>query len=81
MFRLDKHTALVYLITLRKLKRLISSNIGHMEQFQLGMYDPRNVDDITYWFITTVAREGILSKFMISNDEYLVQFAYVKDVV
>lgn len=46
-----------------------------------GMYGPRNVDDVAYWFIITVAKGGILSKFMIGNGEYLVQFAHVRDVV
>ena len=46
-----------------------------------GMYGPRNLDDVAYWFITTLAKGGVLSKFMIEGGEYLVQFAHVKDVV
>jgi len=46
-----------------------------------GIYGPGNVDDVSYWFIMTVARGGILSKFMIGEGEYLTQFAHVRDVV
>lgn len=46
-----------------------------------GIYGPRNVDDVSYWFITSYAEGGLASKVKIGLGESLVQFAHVKDVV
>ncbi|AKG38518.1 hypothetical protein MA03_03395 [Infirmifilum uzonense] len=46
-----------------------------------GIYGPRNVDDVSYWFITSYAKGGLASKVKIGSGENLVQFAHVKDVV
>lgn len=46
-----------------------------------GIYGPRNVDDVAYWFIMAVAKGGLFSKFMVGSGEYLVQFTHVNDVV
>lgn len=62
-------------------KELGNSGLEYTIVRPSGMYGPRNVDDVAYWFIMTVAKGGILSKFMIGNGEYLVQFAHVRDVV
>lgn len=44
-----------------------------------GLYGPQNVDDISYWFITSFANGGIYSKFKVGSGESLVQFTHVKD--
>lgn len=62
-------------------KELGNSGLEYTIVRPSGMYGPRNVDDVAYWFIMAVARGGVLSKFMIGNGEYLVQFAHVRDVV
>jgi len=46
-----------------------------------GIYGPRNVDDVAYWFITTYAKGGLASKIIVGSGTNLVQFAHVKDVV
>ncbi|MEM2136918.1 MAG: NAD(P)-dependent oxidoreductase [Candidatus Methanomethylicia archaeon] len=45
-----------------------------------GLYGPGNINDVSYWFITSVAKGGILSKLMIGDGNALVQFAHVDDV-
>jgi len=45
-----------------------------------GIYGPRNVNDVSFWFITSFAN-SIASRFMIGNGESHVQFVHVKDVV
>jgi len=46
-----------------------------------GIYGPRNVDDVSYWFITGFAKNSIVSKFIVGSGKNLVQFAHVKDIV
>ncbi len=45
-----------------------------------GIYGPRNVNDVSYWFITSFAN-SIASRFMIGNGSSHVQFVHVDDVV
>ena len=46
-----------------------------------GIYGPRNVDDVAYWFITSYAKGGLASMVKVGTGENLVQFTHVKDVV
>jgi len=46
-----------------------------------GIYGPRNVDDVAYWFITSYANGGLASLVKVGSGNNLVQFAHVKDVV
>ncbi|MGB9727617.1 MAG: NAD-dependent epimerase/dehydratase family protein [Nitrososphaeria archaeon] len=46
-----------------------------------GIYGPRNVNDVSYWFITGFAKNSLTSKFIVGSGNNLVQFAHVKDVV
>ncbi len=46
-----------------------------------GIYGPRNVDDISYWFITAFARNALPTRIIVGDGRNLIQFAYVKDVV
>jgi len=45
-----------------------------------GIYGPRNLDDVSYWFITTFAN-SIASKFIIGDGKKVLQFVHVYDVV
>ncbi len=45
-----------------------------------GIYGPRNVNDVSYWFITSFAN-SIASRFMIGDGSSQVQFVHVNDVV
>ncbi len=46
-----------------------------------GIYGPRNVNDVSYWTITSFAKNSIGTRFIIGSGENLVQFVHVKDVV
>jgi dihydroflavonol-4-reductase len=45
-----------------------------------GIYGPRNVDDVSFYFVTSFAN-SIASKFIVGTGKNLVQFVHVKDVV
>lgn len=45
-----------------------------------GIYGPRNVNDVSYWFITSFAN-SFASRFMIGDGRSHVQFVHVEDVV
>lgn len=45
-----------------------------------GIYGPRNLDDVSYWFIITFAK-SIASRFMIGSGKKVLMFVHVKDVV
>ncbi len=45
-----------------------------------GIYGPRNVNDVSYWFITSFAN-SMASRFMIGDGSSHVQFVHVDDVV
>jgi dihydroflavonol-4-reductase len=44
-----------------------------------GIYGPSNVDDVSYYFITSF--KGFASKFIIGSGKNLIQFVHVEDVV
>lgn len=46
-----------------------------------GVYGPGNVDDVSYWFIMSLARNSPLSWFIAGSGESLIQFVHVSDVV
>jgi dihydroflavonol-4-reductase len=45
-----------------------------------GIYGPRNLDDVSYWFITSYANTWA-SKIMVGSGKRVLQFAHVEDVV
>jgi dihydroflavonol-4-reductase len=45
-----------------------------------GIYGPRNLDDVSYWFITSYANTSA-SKIMVGSGKRVLQFAHVEDVV
>ena len=44
-----------------------------------GIYGPRNVDDISYYFITSCAKNSIPTRILIEHGAAYVQFVHVKD--
>ncbi len=46
-----------------------------------GVYGPGNVDDVSYWFIMSQARGGVLSRFIVGSGLSSIQFVHVEDVV
>lgn len=45
-----------------------------------GIYGPRNIEDVSYWFITTFAN-SLASRMIIGDGKKVLQFVHVKDVV
>jgi dihydroflavonol-4-reductase len=54
--------------------------IEHVILRPAGVYGPRNLDDVSYWFITTFAKTTA-SKFIIGDGKKVLQFVHVSDVV
>jgi len=46
-----------------------------------GIYGPRNVNDVSYWTITSFANNDFGTRFLIGSGNNLVQFCHVDDVV
>jgi nucleoside-diphosphate-sugar epimerase len=44
-----------------------------------GIYGPGNVDDISYWFIVSFARNSLATKFLVGGGRNLLQFVHAKD--
>ena len=45
-----------------------------------GIYGPRNIDDVSYWFITSFAN-SVASKMIIGDGKKVLMFVHVEDVV
>jgi len=46
-----------------------------------GIYGPRNLDDIAYFFITSYAKNTLPTRILIEHGTSFVQFVHVKDAV
>jgi dihydroflavonol-4-reductase len=57
-----------------------AKGIEHVILRPSGIYGPRNVDDVSYWFIITFAK-SIASKFIIGDGKRVLQFVHISDVV
>ena len=44
-----------------------------------GIYGPRNLDDISYYFITSSAKNSLPTRILIEHGAAVVQFVHVKD--
>ncbi|HVP22781.1 MAG TPA: NAD-dependent epimerase/dehydratase family protein [Conexivisphaerales archaeon] len=44
-----------------------------------GLYGPGNVDDVAYWFIVSIAKNSLATKFLVGAGRNLVQFVHAKD--
>jgi len=47
----------------------------------VGVYGPRCVDDVAYYFMVNLARGSLFTRFIAGSGETLIHFIYVKDVV
>ncbi|MBU7025719.1 MAG: NAD-dependent epimerase/dehydratase family protein [Theionarchaea archaeon] len=47
----------------------------------VGVYGPRCINDVSYYFMMHVAHNSVLTKFIVGSGETLVDFVFVKDVV
>jgi nucleoside-diphosphate-sugar epimerase len=58
-----------------------ASGIGWTIIRPSGFYGPGNVDDVAYWFITSFARNSVVTRFMVGSGMNLVQFVHARDAV
>jgi dihydroflavonol-4-reductase len=47
----------------------------------VGVYGPRCIDDVSYYFMVHAAHNSVLTRFVAGSGENLVDFVFVKDVV
>lgn len=47
----------------------------------VGVYGPRCVNDVSYYFMVHLSRNSFLTKFIAGSGNNLVHFVYVKDVI
>jgi len=80
----DPHPAFDYgrskLMAEEVVRRFERSGLRYTILRPSGIYGPRNVNDVSFWFITSFAN-SIASRFMIGKGKSHVQFVHVKDVV
>ncbi len=60
--------------------RSFEGRVDHTILRPSGIYGPRNLEDVSYYFVTSFAN-SIASKFIVGSGENLVQFVHVRDVV
>ncbi|MGA2239848.1 MAG: NAD(P)-dependent oxidoreductase [Candidatus Bathyarchaeia archaeon] len=44
-----------------------------------GIYGPRNIDDISYYFITSCARNSLATRMLVDHGSAVVQFVHAED--
>ncbi|HXZ98428.1 MAG TPA: NAD(P)-dependent oxidoreductase, partial [Candidatus Acidoferrum sp.] len=44
-----------------------------------GIYGPRNLDDVSYYFITSCAKNSLATRILIDHGSAVVQFVHAKD--
>jgi dihydroflavonol-4-reductase len=47
----------------------------------VGVYGPRCVDDVSYYFMVHMARNSLFTKFIAGSGKNLIDFVFVRDVV
>jgi len=65
-------------------EKVVRSYCGSIEYSIIrpsGIYGPRNVNDVSYWFITAFAKNALPTRIIVGDGKNLIQFAHVKDVV
>jgi len=68
------------LLAEQTIRDLASKGLSYTIVRPSGLYGPGNVNDVSYWFITSFAKGGFISKFKIGDGETLIQFAHADDV-
>jgi len=62
------------------LREQASNGIEHTVIRPSGIYGPRNLEDISYWFITAFGG-SVMGRFVLGDGRRLLQFVHVDDVV
>lgn len=57
-----------------------AKGVDHVILRPSGIYGPRNLEDVSYWFITTFAN-SFASRIIIGDGRKVLQFVHVEDVV
>jgi len=60
--------------------RSFEGRVDHTILRPSGIYGPRNLEDVSYYFVTSFAN-SMASKFIVGSGDNLVQFVHVRDVV
>lgn len=47
----------------------------------VGVYGPRCINDVSYYFMVHLARNSLLTRFVAGSGENLVDFVFIKDVI
>jgi nucleoside-diphosphate-sugar epimerase len=68
------------LLAEQKIREIAANGLSYTIIRPSGLYGPGNVNDVSYWFITSFAKGGFFSKFKIGSGKTLIQFAHVDDV-
>ncbi len=64
----------------RAIRESGAEGLEHIILRPSGIYGPRNLEDVSYWFITTFAN-SFASRFIIGDGKKVLQFVHVQDVV
>jgi nucleoside-diphosphate-sugar epimerase len=56
-----------------------SKGLDHVVLRPSGIYGPHNVDDVSYWFITSYSRR-LATKFIVGDGNHTIQFVHAADV-
>ena len=56
-----------------------SKGLDHVVLRPSGIYGPHNVDDVSYWFITSYGRR-LATKFIVGDGNHTIQFVHAADV-
>ncbi len=62
------------------LREWSNKGIEHTVIRPSGIYGPRNLEDISYWFITAFG-SSVMGRFVVGDGRRLLQFVHVDDVV
>ncbi len=46
-----------------------------------GIYGPRNIYDVSYWFITSFMKNSMATRIVVGNGENYIQFVHISDLV
>jgi nucleoside-diphosphate-sugar epimerase len=47
----------------------------------VGVYGPRCIDDVSYYFLMNIAKNSIFTRFIVGSGENVIDFVFVKDLV
>ncbi|HSV41891.1 MAG TPA: NAD-dependent epimerase/dehydratase family protein, partial [Methanomassiliicoccales archaeon] len=65
--------------TERAVRSASEKGLGSVILRPSGIYGPKNVDDVSYWFITSYGR-SFATRFIVGSGKNLIQFVHARDV-